>query len=597
VTELEKLESPRVLDALDHDGLRALAAEIRAFLIDRVARTGGHIGANLGTVELSIALHRAFRSPRDKILFDTGHQGYTHKILTGRAGLFPTLNTYGGLGRFLSRAESEHDPIEASHAGTSISVALGMALARRIRGEAGATVAVIGDGSLAEGLAFEALNHAAVEESGLVVVINDNGFAISPGFGGLHEALQAGGARAAGFFEALGCEYVGPVDGHDIPALLAAFERAKAAQRLPVVHAKTEKGHGWEPAGRHPLRQHFSFAFDPATGQAREAPGEARGALGGPTFPEVAAQALERCMERDEAIVCITPSTLYATGLAPIFERYPARCFDPGMEEQHALTLTVGMALEGLKPVIAYQSTFLQRAFDQLVHDVCFTGLPTLILAVRSGFSGYDNPTHHGIYDFAYLRGLPNLVMLYPKDRYEAERMVEECLRDLRGPTMILMPYGPAPAFDPAVLEEPGSTLFEPQVVEAGRELCLFAVGHKFAVAREVVRELRAEGVACGLVNLRRLKPLPEEALAELLAEVERAVVLEEAVLDGGVGSAIAALVTDRSLQCELLRVGLPCAFVEPGSNAELERAYGLDARGVREKIAARWSELGVALV
>lgn len=579
----ESIRAPAELRALSLPELERFAADVRRFLLANLSKTGGHIGANLGTVELTLALHRVFESPRDALVFDTGHQGYTHKIVTGRAARFPTLNTYGGLNRFLSRAESVHDPIEASHAGTSISIALGLALAKRLDGDDARVVAVIGDGSLAEGLAFEGLNHAAVERSGLVLVLNDNGYAISPGFGALHEALRDGRARA--FFEALGLEYLGPVDGHDLGALIPALEHAKASTKLAVVHARTVKGSGWAPADRHPFRAHFSFAFDPLTGESKSGPPPR-------AYPDVVAAVLADEMERDEQLVCITPSTLYATGLAPIFARHPERCFDPGMEEQHALTLATGLALGGKKPVVAYQSTFFQRGFDQLVHDLCFLAQPVLLLLYRSGFAGYDNPTHHGIYDLAYLRGVPNLRLCYPKDRFEAERMLRVELRALAGPTAILMPYGPAEEIDESVRLEAPESFALPEVDYVGRELVLLTVGNRYRAALEAVEALRARGVDAGLVNLRYLKPLPEAFLAAELRGAQRVVTLEEGVLEGGIGSALCALALDHSIQAEWLRIGLPCVFVEPGSNAELARAYRLDGPGVLERIRARWPEL-----
>jgi 1-deoxy-D-xylulose-5-phosphate synthase len=306
----------------------------------------------------------------------------------------------------------------------------------------------------------------------------------------------------------------------------------------------------------------------------------------------VAAAVVVDEMERDPEIVAITPSTLYATGLASAFEKFPDRCFDPGMEEQHAMTLAVGLALAGKKPVVAFQSTFMQRAFDQLIHDVCFMNLPVLLLSFRSGFGGYDNPTHHGIYDFSYLRGLPNLDVLYPKDRFEAERMVSDNLRALDRPVLILMPYGPVAEIDARVLREAPADFGRAQVVATGHDLLLIAVGHKFAVATEVVDTLRDQGCDAGLINLRYLKPLPEAQLATLMADAARVVTLEEAVKDGGVGSAIADLVTDRNIETQILRVGLPTVFVEPGSNDELCAAYGLDAAGVLDRITKRWPEL-----
>lgn len=582
---LDDLTPAAVRDASIEE-LCELGDEIRRFLVDSVARTGGHIGANLGTVDLTLALHRVFESPRDTIIWDTGHQGYTHKIVTGRAAMFPTLNTYGGMSRFVTHRESEHDAIDASHGGTSISIALGIALARRVKGDDGHAVAVIGDGSLCEGLALEALNHASVErDTRLVVVLNDNGFAISPGFGGLHEYLQSrrpGDTAPETLFTSLAYAYIGAVDGHDLGALIDALERAKRSERVPLVHVKTSKGHGLAAAESHPYRLHFSFPFDPQTGEALEA-------AAAQAYQDIAAGVVCDEMEQDERIVAITPSTLYATGLDDVFRRFPDRSFDPGMEEQHAMTMAVGFALGGCKPIVFYQSTFMQRAFDQLVHDVCFMNLPVLILSVRVGFSGYDSPTHHGIYDFAYTRGLPNLTLLYPKDRYELERMVRDRIRDLDGPTMIAMPYGPADAFDESALVASAASLMQPEFVIEGSDLVLIAVGHMFATARNVVDRLRAAGVAAGLVNLRRLKPLPTEALGRLASAVPRMVTLEQGVLDGGVGAAVAAFLMDNRIDCDLLRVGLPCAFVEPGSADELAQRYELDADAILRRIDERW--------
>lgn len=581
---LEFIQNPRQLQGRNAKELSQLADDVRDFLLENISVTGGHIGANLGTVELSIALHTIFDSPNEPVIWDTGHQGYTHKLLTGRAGLFPSLNSYGGMNRFVTRNESEHDLVEASHAGTSISIAAGLAIARRITGDTRRVVAVIGDSALAEGMALEALNHIAVEDIELTLIINDNGYAISPGFGGLHEAMQDE-SRARTLFESWGLNYQGVVDGHDMTALLDAFNQARSGQGVNLVHVKTIKGKGWLPADSHPLRMHFSFPFERETGVSTVN-------LPGPAYPDIAGGVVLEEMANDKKIVCITPSTLYATGLTPAFEKYPERCFDPGMEEQHAMTMTVGLALGGMKPVVAYQSTFMQRAFDQLFHDVCFMNLPILILGFRSGFAGYDNPTHHGVYDFPYLRTLPNLKILYPKDRYETERMVREQLTGLSAPVLILMPYGPVDDFDDSVLRESRESFSTLQIVTKGKDLTLFVVGNKFAAAKQTVERLRAEGIDAGLVNLRYLKPLPEQALLDIISATNRVVTLEEYVLDGGVGSAIAELVVDNKITKEILRIGLPVTFIEPGSNQELEKKYGLDGEGVYRQIRQRWEAL-----
>jgi len=583
-TLLNSITEPSEIRGLSCDGLTQLADEIRKHLIETISCTGGHIGANLGTVDLSIALHYVFNSPEDKIIWDTGHQGYTHKLLTGRAKLFPTLNTYGGMNRFVSKTESEHDIIEASHAGTSISVALGIALAKKLKGDPQYVIAVIGDGAICEGLALEAINHAAVEKD-IRLILNDNGYAISPGFGAIHNYLQSrhpGNDTSETLFTSLGLDYIGPVDGHNIDLMIGAFELAKQSSRIPIIHVRTVKGYGLPAADQHQFKMHFSFPFNPDTGQTKD---------GYITqgYQDLAAKVIGEEMDLDSKIAVITPSTLYATGLQHVFKRFPERCFDPGMEEQHAMTMTVGFALGGYKPVIFYQSTFMQRAFDQLFHDVCFMNLPVLLLSVRTGFAGYDNPTHHGIYEFSYLRGLPNLRILYPKDRFELERMVRENLKNLEVPTLIAMPYGPVDEFDNRVLTESPSSFKQAEVVCEGKDLTLIAVGHKFGAAREAAAELRREGMDVGLINLRYLKPLPEDQLVEIMKKVKKVVTIEEAVLDGGVGCAISTLAMDYGLKCEILRIGVPCKFVEPGSNTELCSMYGLDAPGLISKIRTRW--------
>lgn len=565
--------------------LKPLAKEIRQFLIDSISETGGHIGANLGTIELSIALHHTFSSPHDAFIFDTGHTGYTHKILTGRIDKFATLNTYGGMNRFVSRFESEHDFIEASHAGTSISVALGRALALRNSGQPHWSVAFIGDGALSEGLALEALNHASVEKNiRLLIVINDNGYAISPAFGAIHEYLQArklGTDQDDTLFTALGYKVIGPVDGHSIDDLLDAFEEAKASSQICIVHAKTEKGRGLAAATNHPFKLHFSFPFNPETGALTLPPPV-------PSHQDVAALAIGDCMEKDPTVTVITPSTLYATGLAGVFERFPERCFDPGMEEQHAVSMAVGMALSGARPVLFYQSTFLQRAFDQLIHDVCFANQDILILTVRSGFAGYDNPTHHGIYDFSYLRCLPNLQIFYPKDARELYEMTTLGLTKLKGPVLIHMPYGPAGKQD-LVRGEATLAMHSPELIQAGTDGMIVTVGNKVRSCEEALALLADQGLSYGLINVRQLKPLPDDELLTLLGDVPHIVTVEEGILEGGFGSAVSSFMHQHGLSAELLQIGLPCAFIEAGSNDELSAKYGLDPTGIVKQIATRW--------
>ncbi len=538
----ETIKSPSELRGLSIEELRTFADQVRAFLIENISKTGGHIGANLGTVDLTVALHHVFDSPKDTIIFDTGHQGYTHKIITGRARLFPSLNTLGGMSRFLTTAESEHDPIEASHAGTSVSMGLGIAIAKKLRGDDSMTVVVIGDGSLAEGLAQEGLNHASVEDVNLLVIINVNGFAISPGFGFLHELLMS----------------MPKVDGHNMSALLDAL----FMQRRGVMYVNTEKGHGWSPAALHPARAHFLFPFDPKTGIERKRDSR-------PTYPDVIAKVIEDQMERNDRIVCITPSTLYATGLGKVFERWPKRCFDPGMEEQHALTMAAGMALQGMLPVIAYQSTFFQRAFDQLIHDVCYHNRPVLILLYRSGFAGYDSPTHHGIYDVGYLRAIPNLRVIAPSCRESAELFVHNAISGPRGPTAILMPYGHA--------EEP----FEAFQGTAAEDIQFYHYASGSAAAG-VASHFSERGYSVGRVPILSLSPL---VLYPIRKHPRRAVLIEEQALSG-VGDALAV-----KLGMPVLSCSLPPKFIEPGSREELSRRYGIDAEGVIMRIENAYPE------
>ncbi len=585
---LESL-TPAKVKALPQDELPSLADAIRGFLLDNISQTGGHIGANLGTVELTIALHYVFDSPTDAILWDTGHQGYAHKIITGRAAMFPSLNTYGGMNRFVSCHESEHDVMEASHAGTSLSMALGMALARRMHGHPGWTIPIIGDGALCEGLALEALNHIAVEpDIKTALVVHDNGYAISPGFGALHNYLQSrplGTTTPDTLFTALDYKALGPVDGHDVHALIDAFNRVRQEEQTMLVHVKTKKGYGYPLADAHPVKMHFSFPFDLETGALKEP-------QAGRCYQDVAAEVVGEAMDTDSSVVAITPSTLYATGLTPVFLRHPARCFDPGMEEQHAMTMAAGIAKAGGKPVVFYQSTFMQRAFDQLFHDICFADLPVLLLAVRSGFAGYDNPTHHGIYDLSYLQCLPNLRILYPKDAFELRAMVQNQLCALTGPVLILMPYGPLEEWDAAVLSQPAAQLLAPETLLSGQDVLLLAVGNTCATAQKAVELLRTKGVEAGLINIRQIKPLDEKNLLPMLSSYTRIVTIEEGVLSGGFGAAIACLLQDRQLASPLLRIGLPCAFIEPGSSQELCHTYGLTAQGIAEQIMQRWTDL-----
>ena len=580
--DLESL-TPEQFRALNREDLPDFADQVRNFLISTISKTGGHIGANLGTIELSTCLHHCFNSPDDAFIFDTGHIGYTHKIITGRASSFDSLNTYGGMSRFVSRDESEHDFVEASHAGTSISLALGRAISMRNRGLPHWSVAFIGDGALAEGSALEALNHASVEENiRLLIVLNDNGYAISPGFGAIHDYLQdrsIGDVNSDTLFKSLGYEVVGPIDGHSTSQILESLDQIKQSSNVCLLHAKTEKGRGLELAKDHPYKLHFSFPFDTSGVQNQSSPPP-------PAYQDIAALAISDCMEKDPSVVSITPSTLYATGLADVFARYPDRCFDPGMQEQHAVSMAVGMSLSGLRPVLFYQSTFLQRAFDQLIHDVCFSNQNIVILTVRSGFAGYDNPTHHGIYDLSYLRCLPNLKVYYPRDSRELYSMTYHAISSPNGPTLIHMPYGPA---DNSLLSRNESVcnMDAPEQIKYGEDGLILTVGNKVTECESAIEILRLDKKFFGLVNIRRLKPLPEEALLELVASAPNLITVEEGVLEGGFGSAVSSFLHKHRIATPLLQIGLPCSFIEAGSNSELCEKYLLNASGIARQISA----------
>lgn len=579
---LDNITKPSQIKQYSVEELESLASEIRRFLLDSVSETGGHIGANLGVIELTIAMHACFDSPTDRFLFDTGHQGYTHKLLTGRKKLFTSLNTYGGMNRFVTPTESEHDAVESSHAGTSVSVGLGIALANKLKNSDAYVVSLVGDSALAEGICLEALNHALVEDVRLVIVINDNGYAISPGFGAIHNALQSQDGKAKQLFESLGANYVGPVDGHNIQDLLTAFKKTRQLSGVTIVHAKTRKGKGWLPADGHPFRMHFSFPFDKQSGEAKSAVSAV------PPYPDVVAEVVEQYMAEHQDTVCITPSTLYATGLTRVFKKFPERCFDPGMEEQHALSMCVGFSLQGILPIIAYQSTFLQRAFDQIIHDIAFANRPCLILSFRSGFSGYDNPTHHGIYDIAYLKPVPNLKIFYPKDKYEAQAMTRYCLHTIDGPTLIMMPYGPVDEIDSQVAEN--ADLLNPEVMRDGDDVAIIAVGNKVRQSMLAADLLQAEGVSVRLINLRKIKPFPEDKIMESVGACKKVLVVEEAVASGGVGESMAATIakqTDKNIS--FVHKALPTAFIEAGSNQELEEKYGLSASGIAKTILDKW--------
>ncbi len=581
--------SPEVLRRLPRRRLGEVASALRREIIDNVSRTGGHLGASLGAVELSTALHYAFDTPRDRIVFDVGHQGYAHKLLTGRAKGFPEIGQPGGNGKFLRRCESPHDVFGAGHAGTSISAAVGIAESIRRQDGDEHVVAVIGDGAITAGMAYEAMNHAGdLELSKLVVVLNDNRMSISPNVGALSDTFAQADARAEDgpgptphFFEALGFDYLGPVDGHDLEALLRAFSSARRSDRSrPVlVHCRTQKGHGYAPAERDPVRYHGVGRFDVASG--RFAPSQAVP----PSWTSVFADALTELAQEDERILGITAAMAEGTGLARFRDALPDRYYDVGIAEQHAVTMAAGMATEGLKPVCAIYSTFLQRAFDQIVHDVCVQNLDVTFVLDRGGLVGADGATHQGLYDFAYLRTLPNMLVMAPRDENELRRMLRAAILH-PGPAALRFPRGSAPG---APIESPirPLALGEGEKLRDGDDVALIAVGATVATALQAAEELARDGIAASVLDARFVKPLDADGILAAARHTRALITLEEHVEGGGFGEAVTSLVAreaarDAGWTPPATRIlALPDRVIEHGIPRQQLAAFGLDAPGV----------------
>jgi len=611
---LEQIHNPHDLRRLPPSDLVPLADELRDEIVRCVSETGGHFSSNLGSVELTIALHYAFETPRDLLVWDVGHQTYPHKILTGRRERMSTLRQYGGLSGFCLRSESEYDVIAAGHASTSISAALGLALARDRRGEDHRVVAIIGDGSMTAGMAFEAMNQAGHLGTRMIVVLNDNSMSISPSVGALTHYLNemmAGrhyarlkdevkrllhripgvgesmievakgveeGVRQVftpgTLFEELGFRFVGPVDGHDVPALLAAFEQAKGIDGPVLVHAITTKGKGYKYAEDEPVEYHGPSPFDPVKGIQKGKPAAA------PSFTAVFGEALVALAERDPRVVAITASMPDGTGLVPFSERFPDRFYNTGIAEQHSVTLAAGLALGGLKPVVAIYSTFLQRAFDQIFHDVCLMDLPVVFALDRGGIVGNDGWTHHGLFDYAYFRIFPNAVVMAPKDENELRQMLATAL-ECEHPVALRYPRGNG-------LGVPLDGVFrtlpvgKAEVLRRGAGGTVWATGSTVQTTLEAAERLSREGVDLTVVNARFVKPLDRELLASQLAGGGRIATVEEHVVAGGFGSAVMEAVAELELGgVEVLPIGVPDRFVPHGSQELLRKAFGLDAEGI----------------
>ena len=606
---LEEIAGPADLRELGHDDLVRLSAEIRDFLVAAVSRTGGHLGPNLGVVELTLALHRVFDSPRDAIVFDTGHQAYVHKMVTGRLNRFDSLRQRGGLSGYPSRSESEHDIVENSHASTGLSYALGLATARQLRGEPGKVICVIGDGALTGGMAYEALNNIGQLKPDLVIILNDNGRSYAPTVGGIAEnlgqlrlspkyeaakeaagqalrSLPAVGHSAyetarrmknslkqlvapASIFETLGLKYGGPIDGHDITAVEKALRDAARYRGPVVVHVVTNKGQGYGPAVADKVDKfHGVSTFDPDSGlSAKKAP----------AWTDVFGEALCEAAQDDERIVAITAAMASSTGLLRFAELFPDRFFDVGIAEQHAVTFAAGLAMQGLRPVVCIYSTFLQRAFDQVTCDVALHRLPVVFVLDRAGVTGDDGASHHGMLDLAYLRVIPNMTVAAPSTPDELRRLFATALTHDQ-PFALRYPRGAAP--------NPGTAPLEPVEIgrmvqrRSGKDIALLAVGKMVPVAEQAADRLAARGVSATVVDARFVKPLDPE-IGPLAARHRAVVTIEDGTATGGFGTAVSELLTAEGVSVPVRRMGLPDHFIEHGAQATLLTHFGLDPQGV----------------
>lgn len=615
---LDTLVSPNQIKKMSGTELARLAEEIRQLLIQTVSQTGGHLAPNLGVVELTLAIHRVFDTPQDKIIFDVGHQSYVHKILTGRADRFHTLRTKGGISGFPKRSESDHDSFGTGHSSTSISAALGMALARDMNGEDHQVIAVIGDGSMTGGQAFEALNHAGNTDAHMIVILNDNEMSIDKNVGALSEYLSkmrvassynrikhdaesflkqipAVGDKAfktvkkvkdglsyllvppGMLFEELGFHYYGPIDGHNVELLTEILTNAKNKEGPVLVHVLTKKGKGYRPAEEHADVFHGVGKFCVETGEVHKK-------ASAPSYTSVFSNTLVALAETDGDIVGITAAMPEGTGLKKFGQRFPKQFFDVGIAEQHAVTLAAGLAAEGKKPVVALYSTFAQRAYDQLLHDVCLQNLPVVLAIDRAGLVGEDGPTHHGVFDLSYCRLIPNLVDMAPKDENELRHMLYSALF-YACPVALRYPRGSGVgvAMDDTLERLP---IGKGEVLHEGKEVMMLAIGTMVHTAQRTAEMLVQDGIDAGVINLRFAKPLDRELILDVAKKYPYLVTIEENALAGGVGSAILELLNDAGLyDVKVLRLGIPDRFIEHGNRSLLLADLGLDEETIAEQV------------
>jgi len=569
---LPGIDEPADLRRVPRERLPEVARELRDYLVEVGSEIGGHFAGSLGTVELCVALHFVFDTPRDRLVWDVGHQAYGHKALTGRRNGLRAIKQAHGPSGFLRRAESPHDAFGAGHAGTSVSAALGMTEALRRAGRSERVVAVIGDGAATAGMAFEGLNHAGFLGTDLKVVFNDNGMSIAPNVGGLSQAESP-----RGYFEALGLRMLGPVDGHDVGALLAALEALRDARGPAVLHVRTRKGKGYAPAEADPFGWHATAPFSIDTGARRGG-----GAGGAPSWTACFAEALIRVADRDPRVVAITAAMPDGTGLDVFARRHPDRVYDVGIAEQHAVTFAAGLAAEGLRPVCAIYSTFLQRAFDQIVHDVALQGLPVIFALDRAGLVGPDGPTHHGVLDLATLRAVPGLVIAAPRDENELQHLLATAV-DSGRPFALRFPRGAARGValdpDPKPIE-----IGRAEVLREGGDVTLLGLGKTVATAQSAAERLAEIGIDATVIDARFVKPLDATVLAAAARRTAGVVTIEDHAAHGGFGSAVLECLARQAPGTPALVLGIPDEFMEHGEVAEQWRLAGIDAASVAER-------------
>ena len=622
---LETIDKPQKLKKLSIEQMKLLAEEIRQLLICSVSKTGGHLAPSLGVVELTMAIHKIFNSPVDKIVWDVGHQAYVHKILTGRYREFGTLRQFGGISGFPKLSESEHDSFGTGHSSTSISAALGMALARDIAGKNYNVLAVIGDGSLTGGQAYEALNHAGHAGTNMIVILNDNEMSIAKNVGAMSEYLSkirtepkykkvkkdidfllrripAIGDHVARtverlkdsvryllvpgmLFEELGFNYIGPIDGHNFQILTEVLEKAKSMQGPILIHVLTCKGKGYKPAECNPGKFHGVGPYCIESGEIIKSSST-------PTYTGVFGDALVEIAKQDSRIVAITAAMPEGTGLKRFGAEFPKRIFDVGIAEQNAVTMAAGMATQGMKPIVALYSTFAQRAYDQILHDVCLQNLPVIFALDRAGIVGEDGPTHHGVFDYSYLRHIPNLVIMAPKDENELRHMLHTAVQ-VDSPVAIRYPRGSGLGIkmDESLQQLPIGVAEE---LKVGRDLVFLATGAMVDPCRAASELLEAQGIQAGLINARFIKPLDEQMIRRLSRDVGIIVTVEDNILAGGFGSAVLEYVNEQNLNwVKVLRLGLPDQFIEHGTREQLLEKYRLTPERIADDVSSFVKKFG----